>query len=90
MAAVEIESAGESLLYAADLTNNPLIFARHPTWQAMFDMDPERATESRRRVFDRAAADRQPLFFFHAPFPGFATLAKNGDAYEYLPALWRG
>jgi len=89
MAAIQIESNGESLLYVADTTNNPLIFARHPTWQAMFDMDPARAVETRRRLFDRAAAERQRLFFFHAPFPGFATLTKSGDGYEYLPALWR-
>ncbi len=89
MAAIQIESDGHSLLYVADITNNPLIFARHPTWQAMFDLDGPRAVETRRRLFDRAAEERQRLFFFHAPFPGLATLAKNGDRYEYLPLLWR-
>ncbi len=79
---------GESVMFAADITNNPLLFARHPEWQAMFDMAPEEAVATRRRLLDQASAERQRLFFFHAPFPGVAYVSKNGDRYEYLPALW--
>jgi glyoxylase-like metal-dependent hydrolase (beta-lactamase superfamily II) len=88
MSAVEISSGDSKLLFVADITNNPLIFARNPTWQLAFDLDPEQATATRRNILDRAAAEKLPLFYFHAPFPALGTVVKSGDGYEYLPALW--
>ncbi len=88
MSAIEITSGDQKLLYVADITNNPLLFVRHPDWQAMFDVDPEQTIKTRRRLLDRAVAERLRLHFFHAPFPATAYVATNGDAYEYLPALW--
>ncbi len=88
MTAFQIASEGESVMFVADITNNPMLFVRNPEWQAMFDMAPEEAVATRRRLLDQASADRQRLFFFHAPFPGVAYVSKNGDRYEYLPALW--
>lgn len=88
MAAIEIASGGDAIMFAADITNNPLIFARRPEWQAMFDMDPQQAIDTRRRLLDRAAADKLRLFFFHAPFPATGFVIKNGAGYEYAPALW--
>ena len=89
MTAFEIASQGEALLYLADVTNTPLLFARHPEWQAMFDMAPEQAVDTRRRLLDRAAAQSRCVFFFHAPFPGLGTVIRQGEGYEYLPALWK-
>lgn len=88
MSAIEITSGDDKLLYVADITNNPLLFVRHPDWQAMFDVDPEQTIKTRRRLLDRAAAERLRLHFFHAPFPATAYVAKNANAYDYLPALW--
>jgi glyoxylase-like metal-dependent hydrolase (beta-lactamase superfamily II) len=88
MSAIEVTSGDDKMLYVADITNNPLLFVRHPDWQAMFDVDPEQTIKTRRRLLDRGVAERLRLHFFHAPFPATAYVAKNGDAYEYLPALW--
>ncbi len=88
MTAFQIASGGESVMFVADITNNPMLFVRNPDWQAMFDMNPEEAVATRRRILDQAAAEKLCLFFFHAPFPGVATVVKHGDGFEYLPALW--
>jgi glyoxylase-like metal-dependent hydrolase (beta-lactamase superfamily II) len=88
MSAIQIASGNETLMFVADITNNPLIFARRPEWQAMFDMDPEKSTATRKRLLDQAAADKLRLFFFHAPFPATGTVVKTAQGYEYLPALW--
>jgi glyoxylase-like metal-dependent hydrolase (beta-lactamase superfamily II) len=88
MSAIEITSGDQKLLYVADITNNPLLFVRHPDWQAMFDVDPAQTIKTRRRLLDRAASEHLRLHFFHAPFPATAYVVKNGDAYEYLPAQW--
>lgn len=91
MAAVEVASGDAATLFVADVTNNPLVFARHPDWQAMFDVEPDRAVATRRRLLDRAAADRLRLSFFHAPFPATGYVVRGGHGgtgYDYLPALW--
>ena len=87
MSALEIVSGDAAMMYVADITNNPLIFARHPEWQAIFDMDPEESTATRRALLDRAAAYRLRLHFFHAPFPAAGYIIRNDTKYKYLPAL---
>ncbi len=86
--AFEIASGNGGMMFVADITNNPLLFARHPEWQAMFDMDPQEAVATRKRLLDRAAADKLRLSFFHAPFPATGFAIKNGDGYEFAPAMW--
>lgn len=86
--AFEIGTGEGALMYVADITNNPLLFARHPEWQLMFDMDAERAVVTRRRLLDRAAAEHLRLHFFHAPFPSNGYVLKSGGGYEFAPALW--
>ncbi len=88
MAAIEIVSGDSATMFVADITNNPLVFARHPDWQALFDLDPEEATATRKALLDRAAADKLRLSFFHAPFPATGYVIKAGAGYEYVPALW--
>jgi glyoxylase-like metal-dependent hydrolase (beta-lactamase superfamily II) len=88
MSAIEITSGGSGMMFVADITNNPLVFARNPEWQAVFDMDPAEAIATRRRLLDRAAADKLRLSFFHAPFPATGYVIRSGGGFEYVPALW--
>jgi glyoxylase-like metal-dependent hydrolase (beta-lactamase superfamily II) len=75
-------------MFVADITNNPVVFARHPDWQAAFDMDPERTIATRRRIFERAVSEKLRVSFYHAPFPATGYIARNATAYEFIPALW--
>lgn len=86
--AFRIASGGHTMMYVADITNNPLIFARHPDWQAIFDIDPRQATETRRRLLDAAASERMRLSFFHAPFPSTGYVLRSGNGYAFAPAIW--
>ncbi len=88
MSAIEIASGDSAMMFVADITNNPLVFARHPEWQAIFDMDPQDAIDTRKRLLDRAAADKLRLSFFHAPFPATGYVIKTSSGFEYVPALW--
>lgn len=88
MSAIAIKSGEASPTFVADITNNPLIFARHAEWQLMFDMDGDRSVATRRRLLDHAAAEKQRLFFFHAPFPATGTVIKTAIGYDFIPALW--
>src|SRR5580704_17295351 len=84
-----IHSGDQSLLVLGDTAQHPAIFARHPNWQAAFDVDGAEAVATRRTLFDRAAADRMLVTGYHFPFPACGHLIKTAGGYEHVPAPWQ-
>jgi glyoxylase-like metal-dependent hydrolase (beta-lactamase superfamily II) len=82
-----VASGNDRMMFVGDITNHPGIFARRPDWQVMFDMDPEKAMPTRKRILDMAAADKIRLSFYHAPFPATGFAVKSGQGYDFVPAL---
>ena len=83
-----IVSGGQKLLVMSDVTNNTLIFARHPDWSAVFDQDAAGARATRHRMLDIAATERMQVSFYHAPFPATGHIVREGDGYALAPVLW--
>jgi len=83
-----MQSGGKSLIHVVDLTNHPRLFAAHPDWAAVFDMDAEKAKATRRRMLDMAASERTQLAFYHAPFPATGHVRREGQGYEFVPVQW--
>lgn len=86
--AFAISNGGKTLLYVADITNNPALFARNPEWRVMFDMDGEKAVQTRKKILDMAATDKMQISFYHANFPSTGFIAKEGAGYRLVPASW--
>jgi glyoxylase-like metal-dependent hydrolase (beta-lactamase superfamily II) len=84
-----VNSGSQSLLVLGDTTNHPWLFARHPHWQGSFDMDGNMAVENRRRMLDRAAADRLLVHGYHFPFPATGHVVKTATGYEVVPVMWQ-
>ena len=84
-----IHSGDQSLLVLGDTAQHPAIFARHPNWQAAFDIDGAEAVGTRKKLFDRAAADRMLVTGYHFPFPAIGHLAKTASGYEHVPLPWQ-
>ncbi len=84
-----IHSGDQSLLVLGDTAQHPAVFARHPDWQAAFDIDGEAAVATRKRLFDRAAADRMLVTGYHFPFPACGHLVKTASGYEHIPTEWQ-
>jgi glyoxylase-like metal-dependent hydrolase (beta-lactamase superfamily II) len=84
-----IHSGGQSLLVLGDTAQHPAVFARHPDWQAAFDIDGAAAVATRKRIFDRAAADRMLVTGYHFPFPACGHLIKTATGYEHVPVEWQ-
>ena len=84
-----IHSGDQSLLVLSDTAQHPAIFARHPDWQAAFDIDGAEAIATRKRIFDRAAADRMLVTGYHFPFPACGHLIKTATGYEHVPVEWQ-
>jgi glyoxylase-like metal-dependent hydrolase (beta-lactamase superfamily II) len=84
-----IHSGDRSLMVLSDTAQHPAVFARHPDWQAAFDVDGDAAVATRKRLFDRAAADRMLVTGYHFPFPACGHLVKTASGYEHVPAEWQ-
>jgi glyoxylase-like metal-dependent hydrolase (beta-lactamase superfamily II) len=84
-----IHSGDQSLLVLSDTAQHPAVFARHPDWQAAFDVDGAAAVATRKRIFDRAVADRMLVTGYHFPFPACGHLIKTASGYEHVPIEWQ-
>lgn len=84
-----ITSGKESLLLWADIVHLPALQARHPEAYLTFDIDPEQAKAHRQRLFDKVAFDRLMVAGPHLDFPAFAHLERDGNAYAFVPEVWR-
>ena len=84
-----IHSGEQSLLVLSDTAQHPAVFARHPEWEAAFDVDGPEAVATRKKIFDRAAADRMLITGYHFPFPACGHLIKTATGYEHVPVEWQ-
>ena len=53
-----VGSGKQQLLVLGDVTNIPLLFVKNPGWHAVFDTDAVMAETNRRKMMDRAIADK--------------------------------
>jgi glyoxylase-like metal-dependent hydrolase (beta-lactamase superfamily II) len=81
---VSVCSADEHLLYIGDTVLHPL-HLEYPDWTPIYDILPEEAAASKRRIFDWAAAERALVMGQHfSPFPSLGTVLVKGDGW-----LWQ-
>ena len=81
-----ISSRGSQLLATADVTNIQTLFVKNPTWQAAFDHVPDLAVETRKKLFDRAVADKAMVAGYHWGLPNVGTISKDGSGYAFTAA----
>jgi glyoxylase-like metal-dependent hydrolase (beta-lactamase superfamily II) len=81
-----ISSGGSQLLVTADATNIQTLFVKNPEWQAAFDHVPDLAVETRKRLFDRAIAEKAMVAGYHWGLPNVGTIARDGNGYAFAPA----
>ena len=80
-----IASGAESLLVLSDTANHPALFVRYPEWQPVIDIDGPGAAAMRRRLLDRAAADRMRVQGYHFPFPASGSIVRDGAGFAFVP-----
>ena len=79
----QIESAGEKLLQWGDLAHHPVLIAR-PELSIVFDFDPQKAAQSRLKVFDWVTNERMEVFACHFGFPGLGHLRRTSAGYDWV------
>jgi glyoxylase-like metal-dependent hydrolase (beta-lactamase superfamily II) len=84
-----VASGDAKVLVQADVTAAVgLLFVRNPGWHGAFDMDGAVAEQTRRKLYDMAAADKMLIQGFHFPFPALGYIEKDGPSYRLVPAPW--
>jgi glyoxylase-like metal-dependent hydrolase (beta-lactamase superfamily II) len=83
-----IASGSGRLFFQGDVSVVPDLFMRNPEWQPIFDSDPDKAVQTRRRIYDMLAADKTLVAGYHFPFPGLGYVEKAGTGYRLVPAAW--
>ena len=83
-----LESDGQKLMYLADVTNNPLLFARHPDWSPLFDQDAGMARATRHRILDMVSSERALVAGYHYVFPAVGHIFKTAAGYDVAPVVW--
>lgn len=84
-----VSSAGKDLMLTADTANHYVLSLQKPDWQVRFDMDKDKATATRRKVFDMIAAERLPFIGYHMPYPSLGYVEKAGEGYRFIPASYQ-
>lgn len=83
-----VTSGNGQVMIQSDVTNVPFLFARNPGWHAVFDMDPAMAEDTRRKFYDRVAAEKATVIGYHFPFPAVGQVRKRDSGYELVPIFW--
>jgi glyoxylase-like metal-dependent hydrolase (beta-lactamase superfamily II) len=84
-----VESDGRTLILTADTANHYVASLQRPDWHVRFDTDKELAAATRRKVFDRIAADRLPFIGYHMPFPAVGYVEKIDAGFRYVPETYQ-
>jgi glyoxylase-like metal-dependent hydrolase (beta-lactamase superfamily II) len=80
--AVAVSSEGQQLLCTSDAAIH-LIHLEQPQWYSVFDLAPEQALASKRRLLERAVAERALVHTFHFPFPGLGHVTRKRDGWHW-------
>jgi glyoxylase-like metal-dependent hydrolase (beta-lactamase superfamily II) len=82
---VSFSSGDEQLLYIGDTVLYPL-HLEHPDWTPIYDILPEKAAASKRRIFDHAAAEKAWVIGQHfPPFPSLGHVIKKEKGWQWQP-----
>ena len=82
---VSIASGDEQLLYIGDTVLYP-IHLEHLDWIPVYDIVPEKAAASKRRIFDLAADEKTWIIGQHfPPFPSLGHVIKKGNGWQWQP-----
>jgi glyoxylase-like metal-dependent hydrolase (beta-lactamase superfamily II) len=84
-----VSSGSDKVLVQADVTAGVVsLFVRNPGWHFVFDTDKPLAEQTRRKLYDMAAAEKMLVQGYHFPFPSLGYVERDGAGYRLVPAMW--
>lgn len=86
----KIDAGATSLLAWGDLVHFSTVQISHPHTAVKYDLDPDRARQSRLDVLDRVARDGLVVAGAHVAAPGLGTLGRLASGYVFEPLARSG
>ena len=83
-----ITSGGQSLLMWTDIVHLPAIQFANPEAGVGFDVDGDRARETRKRILAQVVEERTLIAGSHLEFPAIGYVVREGGGYRFVPELW--
>ncbi|MEU5791676.1 MBL fold metallo-hydrolase [Micromonospora purpureochromogenes] len=78
--ALRLASGGDRAVFVGDLLHSPVQIL-DPSWNSCFCLDPAGAAASRRRILERAAAERELVVPAHFAGAGAVEVRRQGDGF---------
>ncbi len=82
--ALQFTSGGSGLLHFVDTLHHHAISFANPDLPFAYDVLPQLAAQTRRRLLDRAATERTRLFGAHMPFPALGFARRTAGGFEHV------
>ncbi|NIZ12423.1 MBL fold metallo-hydrolase [Phaeobacter sp. HF9A] len=84
-----LDGGDTQLLIWGDIVHSTALQFPHPEWTIPFDVDQALAAQTRKAMFERAAADQLLVTGMHIDFPGLGQVAREGDSFAFHQAPWQ-
>jgi glyoxylase-like metal-dependent hydrolase (beta-lactamase superfamily II) len=81
---LSIQSKGERLFCIFDVAHHPIQLS-HPSWITPFDILPEQAADTRKKIITQRLTPEIMVFACHFPFPGLGRVIKKDNHRIWLP-----
>lgn len=85
---VRVSDGADQLLIWADVVHCPALQFANPEQSIGYDINPDRARETRKKIFDEVATDRIRVGGMHLCFPAIGHVAKAGTGYEFIEQIF--
>lgn len=80
-----VSSGNETLMIWADIVHQEDLQFDDPSVTLVFDIDPDQAISTRKRVFDQVATDGLLIAGSHLRLPAVGHVEKSGQKYRFAP-----
>lgn len=88
--AIQIASAGTTLVHTADVAHSHVINLWHPDWHPAVDQEPDQAAATRQRLLETISSDRTLMFAYHFPFPGLGHIRPRSESgFTWETVVWQ-
>ena len=83
-----LDGGNEQMLIWGDIVHIPPVQFAQPKYYIGFDVNPEQAVETRKKIMEEAEAEGMKVAGMHHLFPGFGNVAKGmgEDVYRFVEA----
>ncbi len=79
-----IQSGAQSMVFTGDLAHHHVLLLQRPQWEFSFDTDPKQSAQTRSRLLQRFAGEKQTLLSYHFPWPGLGHVVQRGESYDWI------